>query len=141
MTMAQTVRDVMTANPRTLKASDTIARAAQMMRDEDIGTIIVTQGEQIRGVITDRDIVVRAIADGADPNTTQLGDVCTGDVETVTPGTSIDDAVEIMRMKAIRRLPVVDGGRPIGVVSIGDLAIESHGEIALADISAAPPNK
>jgi CBS domain-containing protein len=138
--MAQTVQDVMTSNPRTLKANDTIANAARLMRDDDIGTIIVTQGDQIRGVVTDRDIVVRAVADGADVSSMQLGDVCSGDIETVAPNTSIDDAVEIMRMRSIRRLPVVDGGRAVGVVSIGDLAIERDSTSALADISAARPN-
>jgi CBS domain-containing protein len=138
--MARTVRDVMTANPRTLKASDTIMTAAQIMRDENIGTVIVTQGGQIRGVVTDRDIVVRAVGEGADNRSTQLGDICSADVETVTPDTSIDDAVEIMRMKAIRRLPVLDGDRPVGVISLGDIALERDSQSALADISAAKPN-
>jgi CBS domain-containing protein len=138
--MAQTVQDVMTPNPRALKASETIVEAARVMRDEDIGTVIVTQGEQIRGIVTDRDIVVRAIADGASPSATQLGDICSDHVEMVTLDTAIDDAIEIMRMRAIRRLPVVDGGRPIGIVSIGDLAIERDRSSALADISAAQPN-
>ena len=138
--MAATVRDVMTANPRTLKASDTVATAAKLMRDEDIGTIIVTQGGKIRGVVTDRDIVVRSVADGANPANAQLGDMCSGDVETVTPDTTLDDATEIMRMRAIRRLPVVEGDRVIGVISIGDLAIERDRTSALADISSAKPN-
>jgi len=139
--MAQTVRDVMTANPRASKANDTIATAARVMRDEDIGAVIVTQGDTIRGIVTDRDIVVRAVAEGANAGTTQLGEIVSENVETVTPGTGIDDAVTIMRMKAVRRLPVVDdNGRPIGIVSIGDLAIERDSDSALADISAAEPN-
>jgi CBS domain-containing protein len=138
--MARTIRDVMTSNPRTLKASDTISTAATVMRDEDIGTVIVTQGDKVRGIVTDRDIVVRAVADGANTSSTQLGDLCSDGVVTVTTDTSIEDAVEIMRMKAIRRLPVVDGGRAIGIVSIGDLAIERDSDSALADISAAEPN-
>jgi CBS domain-containing protein len=139
--MAQTVKDVMTSNPRALKASDTVVRAAQVMRDEDLGTVIVTQGDSIRGIVTDRDLVVRAIAEGADTNAMQLGDVCSGGIETVTPDTSIEDVVEIMRMKAVRRLPVVENGRAIGIVSIGDLAMERDSTSALADISAAPPNR
>ncbi|MDQ1519034.1 MAG: hypothetical protein QOI55_107 [Actinomycetota bacterium] len=138
--MAQTVKDVMTRNPRLLKASETIVDAARVMRDENIGTVIVTQGDRIRGIVTDRDIVVRAIADGANPSSTQLGDIVSDHVETVTPDTDIDDAIEIMRMRAIRRLPVVDSGRPVGIVSIGDLAIERDRSSALADISAAQPN-
>jgi CBS domain-containing protein len=139
--MAQTVRDVMTTNPRTLKASDTIATAARVMRDDDIGGVIVTQGDTIRGIVTDRDIVVRAVADGANASKSQLGDIVTEGVETVTPDTNLDDVITIMRMKAVRRLPVVDdGGGAIGIVSIGDLAMERDSDSALADISAAEPN-
>jgi CBS domain-containing protein len=138
--MARTVSDVMTNNPRTLKASDSIVTAAQTMRDQNIGTVIVTQGGKIRGLVTDRDIVVRGIADGADMRDTKLGDICSADIETVTLDTSIEDAVEIMRLKAIRRLPVLDGNKPVGVVSLGDLAMERDSESALAGISAAKPN-
>jgi CBS domain-containing protein len=138
--MAQTVRDVMTKNPRTLEAGDAIVDAGRVMRDEDIGAVIVTEGNGLLGVVTDRDIVVRAIADGRDPSTTKLRDVCSADVETVTPDTSIEDAIEIMRMRAIRRIPVVEGAKPVGIVSIGDLAMERDGDSALADISAAKPN-
>jgi CBS domain-containing protein len=139
--MAQALRDVMTANPRTLDASETIRTAARLMRDEDIGPVIVTEGDRIRGIVTDRDIVVRAVADGADVARTTLGDIASSNIETVTPDTSVEDAIEIMRMKAIRRLPVVEQqGRPVGIVSIGDLAVERDRDSALADISAAPPN-
>jgi CBS domain-containing protein len=131
----------MTSNPRTLDASETIRTAARVMRDEDIGAVIVTEGDRVRGIVTDRDIVVRAVAEGADAAKTTLGDIASSDIETVTPETSVEDAIEIMRMKAIRRLPVVDGdGRPVGIVSIGDLALERDRDSALADISAAPPN-
>ena len=137
--MAQSIRDVMTSNPRTLEAGATAVDAARAMRDEDVGAVIVTEGDEIRGIVTDRDITVRLVADGKDPKGT-VGSMCTSDVVTVTPDDSVDDAIRIMSDKAIRRLPVVEKGRPVGIVSIGDLAVEGDGERALAHISAAPPN-
>lgn len=90
--------------------------------------------------MTDRDIVVRGIAEGLDPRTNTLDDICSRTLTTVSPDDSIDTAVSLMREKAIRRLPVVKRGRPVGIVSIGDLAIERDRDSALADVSAAPPN-
>lgn len=140
--MPQTIKDVMTANPTTLTTKSTIAQAARMMRDRDIGDVIVTEnGERVCGIVTDRDIVVRALAQGRDPAGTTLGEICSQDLTTLTPRSSVGDAVKIMREKALRRLPVVDGGKPVGIVSIGDLAVERDRESALADISAAPANK
>jgi CBS domain-containing protein len=139
--MATTVNEVMTHDPRTISKDDTLADAAKHMKDGDVGAVLVEDGGKLAGIVTDRDIVVRAVAEGANAGTTQLGEIVSENVETVTPGTSIDDAVTIMRMKAVRRLPVVDdNGRPIGIVSIGDLAIERDSDSALADISAAEPN-
>jgi CBS domain-containing protein len=133
--MAQTVRDVMTANPRSLKASESIAAAAMLMRDEGINTVVVTQGGKIRGIVTDRDIVVRAVADGASSTVTQLGDICSTDTVTVPSDTSIDDAIEIMRMRSIRRLPVVDGDRVIGVVGAEDIVLDRPRAPRLADVT------
>lgn len=147
-----TVRDVMTREPVTCAPSTTIEEAARLMRDRDIGDVLVCDGDALRGIVTDRDIVVRCVAGGADVSRSTIGDVCTGDVLSVTPATSVEDAARTMRDAAIRRLPVVDGGRPVGIVSLGDLAVEldrtstspgagsaDPGEV-LADISAAEPN-
>jgi CBS domain-containing protein len=138
--MAQIVRDVMNASPRTLDATDTITRAAKIMRDDNIGAVIVAQGRQLRGVVTDRDIVVRAVANGGNLSSVQLDEVCSGDIVTVPCDASLDDAADIMRMRAVRRLPVTEHGHVVGVVSIGDLAMERDSRSALADISAALPN-
>src|SRR6266508_182244 len=97
-------------------------------------------GSKVYGIVTDRDIVVRGIAEGLDPRTNTLDDICSRTLTTVSPDDSIDTAVSLMREKAIRRLPVVKRGRPVGIVSIGDLAIERDSHSALADVSAAPPN-
>jgi CBS domain-containing protein len=91
--------------------------------------------------VTDRDIVVRALADGREASATTLADICTRDLETLSPEDSASDAVRLMSSKAIRRVPVVEDGKPVGIVSIGDLAIEQDPDSALADISEAKPNR
>ena len=139
--MAQYLRDIMTQKPLTLQASDTITAAARTMRDGNIGDVVVLENNQIRGILTDRDIVVRALAEGLDPSRTTVGEVCSRELTTLSPTDSIVQAVEIMRGKAIRRLPVVEDGRPVGIVSLGDLAVERDPDSALGGISAAPPNR
>ena len=138
--MAQTVRDVMTENLVTLPGSAPLADAARRMREADIGDVIVMADGDMCGVVTDRDIVVRAIAEGKDPQSATLDEICSHDVVTVGPDDSVDQAVQLMRQRAVRRLPVVEGGRPVGIVSIADLAIERDETSALADISAAEGN-
>jgi CBS domain-containing protein len=139
--MTEQVRDVMTTDPRCVDVEQTIAGIAQMMRDDDIGDVVVSDGNRLLGVVTDRDIVVRAIAEGLDPTRETVDAVFSGDVKTISPDASIDEAVRVMRENAVRRLPVVEGEQLIGIVSLGDLAIEGNGETALADISSASPNK
>lgn len=140
--MPQTLKEVMTPSPTCLAPTETLARAAQVMRDQDVGDVIVCTKDTISGIVTDRDIVVRAVAAGRDPAAMKLGDVASRDVVTLSPDDSIDRAVQLMREKAVRRLPVCEkGGKPVGVVSIGDLALERDGASVLADISAAPGNR
>ena len=139
--MAQMIREVMSSRPITVEDSATVFDAARAMRDEDIGVVIVVNHGSIRGVLTDRDVVVRAVAEGRDPKSIKVGEIVSEDVATVTPDEPVDKVISLMRQKAIRRVPVVDGGRPVGVVSIGDLAVERDSKSALADISAAEPNR
>ncbi len=138
--MAQTVQEVMAHDPVTVDVSQTLVELARLMRDHDTGAVIVTDDGNVRGIVTDRDIVVRAIADGRDPSEVDVGDIHSADVVTLNPQDRLETAAETMRRHDVRRLPVVDGGRPIGVVSLGDLAIERDEDSALADISAAAPN-
>ena len=138
--MARFVRDVMTDNPRTLERSATAVDAARIMKEEDVGAVVITDGDQIHGILTDRDIVVRGVAEGRSPEEIQVGDVCTTDLTPLGPDDSIEHAIRQLRDKHVRRLPVVDGGRPVGILSIGDLAMERDQHSALAEISAAPPN-
>ena len=138
--MASTVNEVMTHDPRTVDVDDTLVDAAREMRDGDVGPVIVTERGRIAGILTDRDIAVRAVAEGLDPGATRVGEVATRNPTTVTAEQSIEDALRLMREQDVRRLPVEQGGRPAGIVSLGDLAVEREPDSALADISAASPN-
>jgi signal-transduction protein with cAMP-binding, CBS, and nucleotidyltransferase domain len=139
--MAQTVEEIMTRDPRTVDASDTIVDAARVMRDRDIGDVVVMDDGQVSGIVTDRDIVVRGVAEGRDADSTAVSEVCTTGVETIDPSASVDDALSMMREKDIRRLPVTKNGRPVGIISLGDLAVEREPDSTLADISAASPDQ
>jgi CBS domain-containing protein len=138
--MAQLVRDVMTSNPVTLAADTPVRQAAQRMRDDDIGDVLVRDGDQIRGIVTDRDLVIRGLADRDDLSDCYLHDVCSGDLVTVAPDDPAESAIAQMRDKAVRRIPVVDNGEPVGVLSIGDAAVERDSHSAVADISASRGN-
>ncbi|MCB1006556.1 MAG: CBS domain-containing protein [Acidimicrobiales bacterium] len=137
-----TIQDLMTTDLCALSPQATLAEAAGTMRDRDVGDVLVIDDAgELRGIVTDRDITVRATADGRDPTATQLGDVCTDALVTVAVDDAVDDAVRSMREHAVRRLPVVDDdGTPIGMISIGDLARSEDPSSALADISADAPN-
>jgi CBS domain-containing protein len=139
--MTEYIRDVMTTNPETLPESTTVREAAETMRANDIGdVVIVDDNGAISGILTDRDIVVRVVAEGRDPRATRIGDIASRELTAVSPDDPVDRAVLLMRERAIRRLPVVDKGKPVGIISIGDLALDRDPDSALADISAAPPN-
>ncbi len=138
--MPPTVRDVMTADPVAFEAKISVTEAARKMKERDIGDVIVLEGDRLCGVVTDRDIVVRALAEERDPGATKLGDICSREVVTVAPGDDLTTAGDVMRQKAIRRVPVVEGGRPVGILSMGDLAVERDPNSALGQVSAASPN-
>lgn len=139
--MAQSIRNVMTPDPLTIPATSSVAEAAQAMRAANIGDVIVLKDSQVCGILTDRDIVIRAVAEGRDPAATKVAEICSQELTVVSPTDDVDDAVRLMRDKAIRRLPVVEGGKPVGIVSIGDLAVSQDPHSALGHISAAPPNR
>jgi CBS domain-containing protein len=139
---SQLVQEVMTRDPVCLIATQTLVEAAEAMRERDVGDVIVLDETNglLRGIVTDRDIVVRGVAEGREPAKTTLSAVCTEAVFTISPGEPVTDAVRMMRDRAIRRLPVVEEERPVGIVSLGDLAIQRDSGSVLAAISAAPAN-
>jgi CBS domain-containing protein len=138
--MAQSIREVMTQNPECVSGDTTVADAAKLMRDKDFGGVLCMDGDQVSGFLTDRDIALRVVADGKDPSSTTVGDVATTDLHTLSPDDSVEDAIELVRKHNVRRVPVVEGAKPVGIVSIGDLALERDEDSALADISREPAN-
>lgn len=139
--MAQTTREIMTRNPKTLEADSTVTEAARVMRDEDIGNILVRREEQLLGILTDRDLVVRCMADGGDPSKRRVGGLCTQDLVTVNADDSVDSAIEAVRSHAVRRIPVLENGKPVGIVSLGDLARDRDPNSALGMVSDAPAGR
>lgn len=139
--MAQQIQDIMTTQVQTVRSETTLLEVARMMRDKKIGDVLVTNRDgTLRGIVTDRDIVVRADADGKPLDRTQVGDICSDQLVKLSPTSTLDDAVKVMRDHAIRRVPVVRDGQAIGIVSIGDLARHQDPRSALAQISSAAPN-
>jgi CBS domain-containing protein len=122
-----------------------LPEAARLMRERHVGSLVIVLerlGQRFPvGILTDRDIVVRAVAEGRDLAGTKVADICSQELTTLSPTDSVEDAVRLMRDKAIRRLPVVEGGKPVGIVSIGDLAVSQDPHSALGHISAAPANR
>jgi CBS domain-containing protein len=136
-----TVADVMTRQVTTMEATATLEKAAEVMRAQAIGDVVVAENDQVLGLVTDRDIVVRAVAEGLDPTATTLGAVVSRDVITVTPDDSMHTAALLMRDRAVRRLLVLtENGSLAGILSIGDLAAEIDPESVLGGISDATPN-
>lgn len=135
------IREVMSTDPVTLPLGATVQEAAQAMREQDIGDVIVLDdNDEICGILTDRDIAVRAVAEGRDPREVPIGEISSRDLVTLSPNDEVGDAVKLMTEKAIRRLPVVDDGKPVGIVSLGDLAVTHDSDSGLAAISSAPAN-
>lgn len=138
--MEGSVRDVMTPDPVTVDITASAVEAARLMRERDVGAVIVLEDGQVGGIVTDRDITVRAVAEGTDPSNVPLRDICTPSPTTIGPDTTVDEALEIMQAEAIRRLPVVENDQPVGIVSLGDLSHDEEAGEALAEISDAPAN-
>jgi CBS domain-containing protein len=119
--MAQ-IRDVMTSNPTTVERSTSVLEAAKVMTGEDVGPLPVIEGGRLVGIVTDRDIVTRVLAEERDPQSTTVGDICSSDLITVTPEDDLDHALRKMASAQVRRLPVVEGDRIIGIVAQADVA-------------------
>ena len=121
--MAKSVRDAMTENPRSIGASASVVEAARLMREEHIGSLPITDDEQLVGMITDRDITTRVVAEAADPKMTSVGDVVSRDLISIEPDEDLEEAVQLMASHQVRRLPVVENGRLVGIVAQADVAL------------------
>lgn len=137
----QTIDEVMTRNPLTVDETAPVSEAARMMRDSNIGDVLVTRSDgSVCGIVTDRDLALAVVAEGNDAASMVVRDVCNHTIESVASSDPVGKAVKVMSERAIRRLPVIDDGALVGIVSLGDLAIERDPQSALANISEAPPN-
>jgi CBS domain-containing protein len=125
-TMAKNVRDAMTEDPRSIGASASVVEAARLMREEHIGSLPITADEQLVGMITDRDITTRVVAEAADPNVTSVGDVYSRDLISIEADKDLAEAVKLMARHQVRRLPVVEDGRLVGIVAQADIALSEN---------------
>lgn len=116
------VRDVMTSNPTTCEPTATLVDAAKVMAREDVGPVPIVEGGKLVGLVTDRDIIIRAVAEGRDVTSTTVQDVASKDLVTVTADEDLDRALQLMAQHQVRRIPVVDGDRVVGIVSQADVA-------------------
>jgi CBS domain-containing protein len=124
--MATSIRDAMTEDPRSIGASASVVEAARLMREQHIGSLPVTDDEKLVGMITDRDITTRVVAEAAVPETTSVGDVYSRDVVSVEPSNDLEEALRLMARHQVRRLPVVDNGRLVGIVAQADIALRKN---------------
>lgn len=139
--MAIKIGQIMSLAPVSLAATEPVSAAARAMKEHGIGAVFVLAGDgKLTGLVTDRDITVRVLADNRDPQATRLGDICGSDLAVLGPDDDVDEATRLVRDRAVRRIPVVRDGVPVGMVSIGDLALEKNERSALSDVSAVRPS-
>ncbi len=138
--MTMTVSDAMTRGPVTMRHDAKVREAARRMKKSGIGDVIVTRGDEACGILTDRDIVLRCIAVGGDPNEMRIGDICSSNLLTVHSTETLLNAETIMRRRAVRRLIVEEHGAPLGILTLADVERRLHPESAIADIAEAPPS-
>ncbi|MDQ2811906.1 MAG: CBS domain-containing protein [Actinomycetota bacterium] len=122
-----------------MASADTVSAAARAMRERQVGTVLVLTDGQLSGLLTDRDITVRVLAENRDPQTTRIDEICSTDVAVLGPDDNVDQAARLLREHAVRRIPVLQDGIPVGVVSVGDLTLEKAASLAIYAARAACP--
>jgi len=136
----RTVRDIMSAAPACMPPGESVSAAALAMKRHGIGTVLVLTDGRLTGILTDRDITVRVLAENRDPRTTPVGDICSSELVVLDPDDDLARAAGLVRDRAVRRIPVLRNGTPVGVVSSGDLALEKDARAVLSGVSSAPPD-
>lgn len=140
--MTQQIKDVMTKPVHSVRRDATLRAVARAMKEHKIGAVLITQADDsLLGLVTDRDLVVRGMASDRDIDRTPVAEICSTPPVKLDITATVDDAVRLMRERSVRRIPVVADGKPVGIVSIGDLARAKDPNSLLAQISAAPPNE
>jgi CBS domain-containing protein len=121
--MGKSIRDAMTTNPRNVETSTPITEAAKLLKSENVGSLPVTEGDRLVGMVTDRDIVVRVVAEGKDVQSATVGEIASRDLVTIDPQQDLDEALRLMAKHQVRRLPVVEeDGRLVGILAQADVA-------------------
>jgi CBS domain-containing protein len=138
--MTTKLRDIMGPAPVSMAATEPVSAAAKVMKEHGIGTVLIVADGRLSGLVTDRDIALRVLADNRDPATTRVGDICGAELAVLGPDDDVDQAARLVRERAVRRIPVVQDGTPVGVVSIGDLALNKDQAPALSCVPAVPPD-
>jgi len=134
------MRDIMSAAPVCMAPGESVSDAAKAMKQHGLGTVLVLTDGRLSGLVTDRDITVRVLAESRDPRTTRIGDICSGAFVVLGSDDDVAEAAQLVRERAVRRIPVLQDGTPVGVVSIGDLALGKDATSALSGVSPALPN-
>jgi CBS domain-containing protein len=134
------MRDIMSPAPICMAPGESVFAAAKAMKQYGIGTVLVLTDGKLSGLVTDRDITVRVLAENRDPLTTRIGDICSSELAVLGPDDDLEQATRLVRERAVRRIPVLADGIPVGVVSIGDLALDEDATSAMSGVSSAPPN-
>lgn len=134
------MRDIMSPAPICMAPGESVFAAAKAMKQYGIGTVLVLTDGKLSGLVTDRDITVRVLAENRDPLTTRIGDICSSELAVLGPDDDLEQATRLVRERAVRRIPVLADGIPVGVVSIGDLALDEDAISAMSGVSSAPPN-
>ena len=120
--MGTSIKEIMTRDVRACEPNATVADAAKVMAQGDVGPVPIVQDGRLVGIVTDRDIVVRVVAEGRDPNATTVKEIASTDLVTVSPGDDLDEALKLLAERQVRRLPVVEGERLVGIVAQADIA-------------------
>jgi CBS domain-containing protein len=121
--MGKSIRDLMTKNPRTVAPTDHVTDAARLMRDEDAGAVPIVEGDRVTGMLTDRDIAIRLVAEGRDPSSTTVHEIASTRLVTIDPQQDLDEALRLMAQHQVRRLPVVEeDGKLVGILAQADVA-------------------
>ena len=134
------MRDIMSPAPICMAPGESVFAAAKAMKQHGIGAVLVLTDGRLSGLVTDRDITVRVLAENRDPLTTRIGDICRSELAVLGPDDDLEQATRLVRERAVRRIPILADGIPVGVVSIGDLALDKDAMSALSGVSSAPPN-
>ena len=147
--MTRKLRDIMSSAPACLVSTETVLVAARAMRERGVGTVLVLTDGQVSGLVTDRDIAIRVLAENRDPATTLIGEICCHEVAALGPDDDVNQAARLVRERVVRRIPVLQDGIPVGVVAVGDLtpeapeapqALERDGSLPLPAVQAVTPD-